>query len=319
MYLMTDTLVVLSTHEVTTAPSPMGTNSTTAAGRCRDGFLRPPLTREWARRCVLGSEHEALHVPIISSLLPLHRSPEFNMPVLLWSFPGSGNTYGRQLIEMVSGRATGSLYHDRELAQYFSAEMRPVTTEAGCRGLSAVKIHGTRYEAPWTDMLCGSSAVVSRAIFLIRHPFRAVLAEYERAIAYHEEFIVKPEARKKLERKQSNDRRHEWRMRQASARAARSRAQLPPQRGGTAGRLRRAVNRTHKPARAETTATGQAESRQQHTTAARQPPKGEANVEVSHSTTHASIHNVTHSSLNGGWLRRSVEQVHGCLLPPMCD
>jgi hypothetical protein len=101
-------------------------------------------------------------------------------PALLWSCAGSGNTFLRSLIELATDRLTGSVYHDRESSEVFAAELRPVNTTASCARLSVVKVHGVGNPIKFSQ-ICGGT--VRRAVFLIRHPFRAALAEYQRTIA----------------------------------------------------------------------------------------------------------------------------------------
>ena len=64
--------------------------------------------------------------------------------VVLWSLPGSGNTWARLLLEHATGVLTGSMYHDGTLAHALPGEMEWVGDEASCRRFSAVKVHPTR-------------------------------------------------------------------------------------------------------------------------------------------------------------------------------
>ena len=100
-------------------------------------------------------------------------------PAVLWSCAGSGNTFTRAAIEIWTDRPTGSIYHESNSS--FVAELRPVNTTRACTGLSVIKVHGAEFEAPWHASLCGGG--VTRAIFLLRHPFRAALAEFQRWVA----------------------------------------------------------------------------------------------------------------------------------------
>ena len=63
--------------------------------------------------------------------------------VVLWSLPGSGNTWARLLLEHATGVLTGSMYHDGTLAHALPGEMEWVGDEASCRRFSAVKVHPT--------------------------------------------------------------------------------------------------------------------------------------------------------------------------------
>ena len=101
------------------------------------------------------------------------------LPVVLWSFGGSGNTFARKLLEEASGALTGSVYHSNWLHRTFKAELLPLNTSCRAIGLIAVKVHGGMYERPWVRRTCRGQ--LHRAIFLVRHPFRAALAEYQRS------------------------------------------------------------------------------------------------------------------------------------------
>ena len=100
--------------------------------------------------------------------------------VALVSLPGSGNTWVRGLLERVTGVCTGSIYCDKTLrAEGFCGE--------GLRSgaLLVVKTHdsslqwkGERYKTVKTDR-----PFFDAAIFLIRSPFRAAIAEWNREVS----------------------------------------------------------------------------------------------------------------------------------------
>lgn len=85
----------------------------------------------------------------------------------LASFPGSGNTWSRMLLEFGSGVFTGSIYDDIDLMRLLPAE--------GAEGSSvlAVKahVHPSKY-------IFRTGA--KRVLLLVRHPFDAIWAEYQR-------------------------------------------------------------------------------------------------------------------------------------------
>lgn len=87
-------------------------------------------------------------------------------PRSLSSYPGSGNTWVRYLIEEFTGYYTGSIYDDKKLYQGgFKGE-----TENWKEGrVIAVKSHSYREDRGLGD-----------AILLIRNPFDAILAEFNR-------------------------------------------------------------------------------------------------------------------------------------------
>ena len=88
-------------------------------------------------------------------------------PIGLSSFPGSGNTWIRGLLQKVTGYCTGSLYCDSELRrQGFPGE----AVSSG--NVLVTKMHGT--ESQCTDNC------FKRVIFIIRDPFRAIISEWNR-------------------------------------------------------------------------------------------------------------------------------------------
>lgn len=54
--------------------------------------------------------------------LPQNQS-EGRVPPLLWSFPGSGNTWVRLVLEHASSILTGSIYHEMEMVKLLPGEM----------------------------------------------------------------------------------------------------------------------------------------------------------------------------------------------------
>ncbi|XP_072172244.1 sialate:O-sulfotransferase 2-like [Diadema setosum] len=96
--------------------------------------------------------------------------PHNTLPLAaLNSYPGSGNTWLRYLIERATGISTGSIYCDKALKKGgFVGECKRAT--CGCTVV--VKIHHIdgRFKAyPW-----------QRGILLMRNPYDALIAEYNR-------------------------------------------------------------------------------------------------------------------------------------------
>lgn len=98
---------------------------------------------------------------------------------LLWSWPGSGNTWARVMTELTSGLPSGSVYHDPSLAKTLTAEMADVTSTAACRRLFGIKTH--TWSAQQQAGTCGGR--IDGAIILVRHPLGALWSEYQRAPA----------------------------------------------------------------------------------------------------------------------------------------
>ena len=113
------------------------------------------------------------------------------VPPVLWSFPGSGNTWVRQLIEVATGVSSGSAYIDAELMKHgFAGERFEVDNASVCARFSAIKAHPTVSDvgrvsvseatgrAAFPFKLCEGR--VARVVLLVRHPLACVWSEFER-------------------------------------------------------------------------------------------------------------------------------------------
>lgn len=102
--------------------------------------------------------------------------------VALVSLPGSGNTWLRGLLERATGVCTGSLFCDKIL------HGGGMCGEGMRDGVLVVKTHDTRLQ--WTDMHYKSGKwsdtrpFFDAAIVVIRSPFKALVAEWNRQNAY---------------------------------------------------------------------------------------------------------------------------------------
>ena len=106
-------------------------------------------------------------------------------PIALASFPGSGNTWVRGLLQDITGICTGGIYCDPTL--------RRSGYPGECIRSGVVLVVKTHQTAPrWTGVYYDKSApfkyfkklehipVYSSAIFLVRNPFDALIAEWHR-------------------------------------------------------------------------------------------------------------------------------------------
>lgn len=102
--------------------------------------------------------------------------------VALVSLPGSGNTWLRGLLERATGVCTGSLFCDKIL------HGGGMCGEGLRDGVLTVKTHDTQLQ--WTDMKykdgkwSDSRPFFNAAIVLVRSPFKALVAEWNRQNAY---------------------------------------------------------------------------------------------------------------------------------------
>lgn len=106
---------------------------------------------------------------------------------VLWSYPGSGNTYTRTLIEGSTLILTGSVYIDESIALEMPGENVDVNSAKTCAKLSVIKMHPFIQDSGWASdcgisflSICGLQA--KRAIFLVRHPISAGWAEFQRRL-----------------------------------------------------------------------------------------------------------------------------------------
>lgn len=119
------------------------------------------------------------------------------LPALLYSFPGSGNTWTRLLLEASTGYYTGSMYEDKYLVKTFQQE------KASCSSkLLAIKAHphlqhiSDFHQNQTTDNSISLpyvyrnlpkkcqhtdiSTFLDKVIFLVRNPFDAIWSEFQR-------------------------------------------------------------------------------------------------------------------------------------------
>nr|XP_054755165.1 WSC domain-containing protein 1-like isoform X2 [Lytechinus pictus] len=98
--------------------------------------------------------------------------PMGTFPVVgLASFPGSGNSWMRSMIERATGYATGDIYHIPNQEKDFVGEMRNVAA-----GETIVfKLHD--YWKGFTNKRDGQISI-QKAILIIRNPYRALIEEF---------------------------------------------------------------------------------------------------------------------------------------------
>lgn len=123
------------------------------------------------------------------------------MPALLLSFPGSGNTWVRLLLEYATGYLTSTIYwdHDKELQKVFKAEekcgLRQIVHKAhpedlvwrGLMDRNNVEIKGPtalRSSNKHVRRKCDRSFVRhwDKILLLTRDPYRSILSDYQRLV-----------------------------------------------------------------------------------------------------------------------------------------
>lgn len=115
---------------------------------------------------------------------------EGRAPTMLWTFPGSGNTYTRALIEASTSIHTGSVFYDEGLGSLLPGEKEPLKTLADCQRVAVIKAHPnvpvkTTYVCSFPVFnICGHH--VTKVVIVTRHPFSAAWAEFQRRFAQKE-------------------------------------------------------------------------------------------------------------------------------------
>ncbi|XP_055708811.1 WSCD family member AAEL009094-like [Phlebotomus papatasi] len=98
-------------------------------------------------------------------------SDKMTKPVALASFPGSGNTWLRYLLQQATGILTGSVYLDYDLiSSSFPGE--------GINNSSVLVVKTHEWDPnEWINF--------RKAILLVREPYKAILAEFNRQHGGH--------------------------------------------------------------------------------------------------------------------------------------
>ena len=107
----------------------------------------------------------------------------------LWSFPGSGNTVMRLLVDAASGLASGSQYNDSSLFEALPGEALDATNPRTSEHMLYVKTHGLPDGPGWLFNLSNEAfslpsplkwPLITRTAMVVRDPYDAILAEYAR-------------------------------------------------------------------------------------------------------------------------------------------
>ena len=108
-------------------------------------------------------------------------------PVALASFPGSGNTWVRGLLQLTTGICTGSLYCDKSLRRGgFPGE--------GVRSGSVLVVKTHKWKSRNRRVYSNFTEHFSAAIFIIRNPFHALVSERHRMASLRHTDVIGPES-----------------------------------------------------------------------------------------------------------------------------
>ena len=151
--------------------------------------LLPSVSQNWFFKSPLGNSATILH--------PVPPCPEkvfgVNFPLAaIISYPGSGNTWVRHLIETATGFYTGSLFNDSALFDKgFKGEILKFTDFKQLIGIKHHSFHGAGYinSNNFSNLIRTSKE--SKCLILLRNPYDAYLAEFSRHYSNTHESISK--------------------------------------------------------------------------------------------------------------------------------
>jgi hypothetical protein len=105
------------------------------------------------------------------------------VPALLYSFPGSGNTWARLLIDWSTGIYTGSFFYDKSLLSVLPGEARCDRSVSAIKGHPHMQTYQNITTGPSLKTgKCGQSTIQAfdKVVFLLRNPFDAIWSEFQR-------------------------------------------------------------------------------------------------------------------------------------------
>lgn len=149
---------------------------------------------KWLYEFIVGEPRPLVTNIVLDECKKVYGMKQYNkgedkrLPPMLYTFPGSGNTWARLLIEYGTGIYTGSVYNDKSLKE-------PLPGEFTCDWtVSVVKAHphthaiepllgiGGRFNSDKNKCRRGGVNKFERAILLIRNPFDSIWSEYQRRL-----------------------------------------------------------------------------------------------------------------------------------------
>ncbi len=109
------------------------------------------------------------------------------LPPLLYTFPGSGNTWCRLLIEYATGIYTGSVYNDESLLKAlpgeFTCNWQVSAVKAHPHTHRASELYSGQYNSDNNKCKRGNIQRFERSVLLIRDPFDSIWSEYQRRVS----------------------------------------------------------------------------------------------------------------------------------------
>lgn len=114
-------------------------------------------------------------------------SPTPLQPVVLYSFPGSGNTWTRLLLEYATGIYTGSIYDDSSLLGMLPGEYTCNTSQLAIKAHPSIHrlglLTGRHIEGNMRNKCdLGNITHFDRAILIYRNPYHAIWSDFQRAV-----------------------------------------------------------------------------------------------------------------------------------------
>lgn len=146
---------------------------------CKDNFCSEHLSSEGRSRFCSCVEYASAMKPVPTESQCQFMDGRFRDPVALVSFPGSGNTWVRSLLESTTRICTGAIYCDVSLRTGgFTGEF--------VRDGSVLVVKTHENNPIWTDSTKELHEYQGRfgsAIFIVRNPLHSLVAEWNRKVA----------------------------------------------------------------------------------------------------------------------------------------
>ncbi len=179
---LSDDLVAVKSASAPLSPEQQQENLADDDEAGEPGLSPAQVAELGGREAPTGQEQQPLSSPAVCQVLPHLVQPGLRGPILLASFPGSGNTWLRHVLQSGSRMLVGSMYSDESLRGAFPAEsVRDGTAPF-------VKTHFP-CEACWTNPRTGALIPVAKTgylasasgtLYVLRSPLDALVAEFSR-------------------------------------------------------------------------------------------------------------------------------------------
>ena len=178
--LNTDNVKLYSINESTITQSAMTLLPIQSHGRlnCTDESCSNLLSTSDLKIFKQCAQHASKHGPIDPGKCKFMNGKD-RQPIGLISFPGSGNTWVRGLLQQVTGFCTGSVYCDPDLRRHgFVGE------NIATGSVLVIKTHRSSFIASKSHS-GKSKSNLQQVVFIIRNPYDSIISERNRKLSQH--------------------------------------------------------------------------------------------------------------------------------------